>query len=224
MRTISNFNNESNYWGPITKETKTMQKLLLYYLWKGIVSSNCFYLGNQRSIAQKLDCHYNSICKSIKKLETRNLIHKNSEKNGKHYCLNLDSNEITNFLTVISNTLLEKIETKLFGKIVPTEENNKLISIQNKIPDSEYIIIEKHANYLLRNAKKIAQKLAEGIVSEITRAQNNTIVVVDQQEYDVLVAEQFEELQQIFPEITDTWIYTKFGRQRKILKAKLTKL
>ncbi len=77
---------------------------------------------------------------------------------------------------------------------------------------------------MLRNAKEIAQKLAEGIASEFTRAQNKTIVELDLREYDVLVAEQFEELKQIFPEITDTWFYTKFGIQRKILKAKLTKL
>ncbi|MHA1516721.1 MAG: hypothetical protein ACTSPF_14415, partial [Candidatus Heimdallarchaeaceae archaeon] len=132
--------------------------------------------------------------------------------------------DVTNFLTVISNTFLKKIETELFGKIIPTEENNPLIFIQNKIPDSEYVIIEKHASYLLRNAKKIAQKLAEGIVSKISRAQNNTLTVLDQQEYDILIAEQFEELLQLFPEITNTWLDTKFGKQRKIVKAKLNKL
>ncbi len=201
-----------------------MQKLMLYYLWKGIVLSNCFSIGNQRSIGQKLSCHYNSVCNTIKKLKTRDIIQKNSEKKEKDYCLNLHSSEVTNFLTVISNNFLEKIESKVFRKIVPTEESKPLISIQNKISDSEYIIIENHANYLLRNAKKIAQKLAEGIVSEISRAQNNTLTLLDQQEYDILIAEQFEELLQLFPEITDTWLDTKFGKQRKIVKAKLNKL
>jgi len=201
-----------------------MQKLLLYYLWKGIVSSNCFSIGNQRSIAQILDCHYNSVCSTIKKLKVRDIIQKNCEKKEKDYCLNLHSSDVTNFLIVISSTFLEKIETKLFRKIVPTEESKPPISIHNEISDSEYITIEKHANYLLRNAKKIAQKLAEGIVSEISRAQNNTLTVLDQQEYDILIAEQFEELLYRFPEITDTWLDTKFGKQRKIVKAKLNKL
>ncbi len=115
---ISSFNSENNYWRTITKETKTTQKLLLYCLWKGIVSSNCFSIGNQRSVAQKLDCHYNSICNTIKRLKARDIIQKNGEKNKKKYCLNFHSSYVTDFLMVISDKFLNKIETSVFRKIV----------------------------------------------------------------------------------------------------------
>ena len=47
---------------------------------------------------------------------------------------------------------------------------------------------------------------------------------MDSQEFDVVIAQQLEELPQHYPELTNTWLDAVFGKQRKVVSAKLNKL
>ncbi len=224
MRIISNLKCFEEHQKVNAKETKAKLKLLLICSWRGLITKNVFSITNQRSIAGKLDCHYNAVNYSLENLVNKEFVQIMEKNEEKRFSLNLNSPEVTNLLTIMSLQLIEKIERKFLRTIMLPEEKKLTKSVLAKIPDSDYNVLEKHARYLLKNRKQIANQLASRIIDEFTQAENNKLTTLNAQEFDVLIAQQLEELPQQYTELTETWLDVNLGIQRKIVNAKLTKI
>ncbi len=84
-------------------------------------------------------------------------------------------------------------------------------------------MLEKKARSLEENAKKLSHKLARELINDLKHAESNTLTVLDDEDYFVIVFQILENIDHYMPNNSATRLQFKLHSQREKTRKKLNK-
>ncbi len=203
------------------KVTKTHQLILLYLASCLVIQENELLFINQRITAKKIKIHHNSIYSILKELQEDSKTCCKSINNQVRIKLDLSRNSNVELLLLVSQEFSKYLNQKR-DQEVTLGKDNEYENQQNNAYENK--LLEKQINYLRKHKKELSQKLAKDLVGTFTDAENRTLTVLDNSDYNVLIIELLENISTYLPEFLISKLPSRLQEKRNQLRTKLNKI